>query len=255
MLFILRQLRRLELRKRSGQYFLYAFGEIVLVVVGILVALQINNWNEERKLKNERRQLIEKLEYDFRVNLPRIDESIELAEERNEGLRSFLSAVGTRNEAVSVNDLKTLVLNGFSGLGVPPNINSYNTAVNTGTINLIEDPVLSDLFTTFEDRVSTYTELVDINRDDVLTGMSAKVRGELGSFGLLFPEERSMYLGHPLADQTIFQISDEAFREFLSRKHVYSAFENRLIIRSRISSTQHRVKETMEEILARLEEL
>ena len=31
------------------KYLLYAIGEILLVVIGILIALQINNWNEERK--------------------------------------------------------------------------------------------------------------------------------------------------------------------------------------------------------------
>ena len=51
MLFILRQLRRLELRQRSGRYFVYAIGEIVLIVVGILIALQIQTWNENRKLR------------------------------------------------------------------------------------------------------------------------------------------------------------------------------------------------------------
>ena len=34
---------------KIGKYFKYAIGEIVLVVIGILIALQINNWNEERK--------------------------------------------------------------------------------------------------------------------------------------------------------------------------------------------------------------
>ncbi len=34
-----------------GKYFKYAIGEIILVVIGILIALQINNWNEERKEK------------------------------------------------------------------------------------------------------------------------------------------------------------------------------------------------------------
>ena len=51
MLFLLRQLRRLELQKRSSRYFLYAFGEIVLIVVGILIALQIQTWNENRTLR------------------------------------------------------------------------------------------------------------------------------------------------------------------------------------------------------------
>jgi hypothetical protein len=38
---------------KMGKYFKYAIGEILLVVIGILIALQINNWNEERKLQNE----------------------------------------------------------------------------------------------------------------------------------------------------------------------------------------------------------
>jgi hypothetical protein len=38
---------------KTGKYYKYAIGEIFLVVIGILIALQINNWNEKRKLQNE----------------------------------------------------------------------------------------------------------------------------------------------------------------------------------------------------------
>ncbi|WP_179345516.1 DUF6090 family protein [Winogradskyella ursingii] len=41
--------QRLVKESRTSKYLLYAIGEIVLVVIGILIALQINNWNEERK--------------------------------------------------------------------------------------------------------------------------------------------------------------------------------------------------------------
>ncbi|MDB4582337.1 DUF6090 family protein [Draconibacterium sp.] len=34
---------------RFGRYLFYALGEIVLAVIGILIALRINNWNENRK--------------------------------------------------------------------------------------------------------------------------------------------------------------------------------------------------------------
>ena len=34
---------------KTGKYFKYAIGEIILVVIGILIALQINNWNEYQK--------------------------------------------------------------------------------------------------------------------------------------------------------------------------------------------------------------
>jgi hypothetical protein len=38
-------------KNKTGKYFKYAIGEIVLVVIGILIALQINNWNENQKLE------------------------------------------------------------------------------------------------------------------------------------------------------------------------------------------------------------
>ena len=48
-----------------GSYLLYAIGEIVLVVIGILIALQINNWNEDRKLQREELKLL----FDIKTNL------------------------------------------------------------------------------------------------------------------------------------------------------------------------------------------
>ena len=36
-------------KNKTGKYLKYAIGEIVLVVIGILIALQINNWNENKK--------------------------------------------------------------------------------------------------------------------------------------------------------------------------------------------------------------
>tara|TARA_R110002072_G_scaffold295126_1_gene465834 strand:- start:179 stop:883 length:705 start_codon:yes stop_codon:yes gene_type:complete len=45
------------MENKTGKYFKYAIGEIVLVVIGILIALQINNWNEGRKA-NKKESLI-----------------------------------------------------------------------------------------------------------------------------------------------------------------------------------------------------
>lgn len=51
---------RLDLmeKNKTGKYLKYAFGEIVLVVVGILIALQINNWNENRKAQQAQKSLL-----------------------------------------------------------------------------------------------------------------------------------------------------------------------------------------------------
>jgi len=50
---------------KTGKYLKYAIGEIILVVIGILIALQINNWNEERKQS----KLEESTLIDLRANL------------------------------------------------------------------------------------------------------------------------------------------------------------------------------------------
>lgn len=50
MIRFFRKIRQQELRENNlGKYLLYATGEILLVVIGILIALQINSWSEERK--------------------------------------------------------------------------------------------------------------------------------------------------------------------------------------------------------------
>lgn len=66
MLNFLRKLRR---NNMNGKYLKYAIGEIVLVVVGILIALGINNWNEERKESINERILLEKLRVEHDYNL------------------------------------------------------------------------------------------------------------------------------------------------------------------------------------------
>ncbi|MEL4456493.1 DUF6090 family protein [Lutimonas vermicola] len=58
------------------KYMRYAFGEIALVVIGILIALQINTWNEERKLKSKERKSLTELRKDLNQNLNDISVNI-----------------------------------------------------------------------------------------------------------------------------------------------------------------------------------
>ncbi|TFV93659.1 hypothetical protein E4S40_15560 [Algoriphagus kandeliae] len=67
-------------KNQITKYLAYAVGEIFLVVVGILIALQINTWNEERKLKNyelkmlhELRNTLEKDKRYFSNQIPRLN--------------------------------------------------------------------------------------------------------------------------------------------------------------------------------------
>ena len=64
-----------ETSAKAGKYLKYAIGEIVLVVIGILIALQINNWNEQRKVNKQELLLLKQLQSDINSNL---DEVVEL---------------------------------------------------------------------------------------------------------------------------------------------------------------------------------
>ena len=67
-------------KNKTGKYFKYAVGEIVLVVIGILIALQINNWNEEKKGKAELNQYLLSLKENIKGDIKVLDSLIKKRE-------------------------------------------------------------------------------------------------------------------------------------------------------------------------------
>ena len=57
--------QRLLTENKFSKYLLYAIGEIVLVVIGIMIALEVNNWNQTRKQLDNEVQLYSKLYNDL----------------------------------------------------------------------------------------------------------------------------------------------------------------------------------------------
>ena len=62
-------------KNKTGKYLKYAIGEIVLVVIGILIALSINNWNENRKLDLNEKDVIENLIEDLQSDYNNFEEN------------------------------------------------------------------------------------------------------------------------------------------------------------------------------------
>jgi hypothetical protein len=65
---------------RTGRYLKYAIGEIVLVVIGILIALSINNWNESIKSRSQELVLLKNLKLEMEENLTLIDDYLKTKE-------------------------------------------------------------------------------------------------------------------------------------------------------------------------------
>ena len=74
MIKFFRKIRQnLLMENKTGKYFKYAIGEIILVVIGILIALGINNWNENRKNLNEEKITLTKIHEDLATDLSQFD--------------------------------------------------------------------------------------------------------------------------------------------------------------------------------------
>ena len=70
MLTFLRKIRRSLIASGAAQkYLLYAIGEVLLVVIGILIALQINAWNNNRIDKHLEKQILARIVQDLKTDL------------------------------------------------------------------------------------------------------------------------------------------------------------------------------------------
>ena len=79
MLKVFRKIRRRLIDEGSlKRYILYAIGEIILVVIGILIAVQLNNWNQERIRNTEIEILLDEVEEDLIHNIKITNNAIEV---------------------------------------------------------------------------------------------------------------------------------------------------------------------------------
>ncbi|MFZ6053083.1 hypothetical protein [Halocola ammonii] len=60
--------QKLFAQNRFTRYLMYALGEIALVMIGILLALQVNNWNNERKQTNQEQKILKELLLNLRMD-------------------------------------------------------------------------------------------------------------------------------------------------------------------------------------------
>ncbi|RLD25506.1 MAG: hypothetical protein DRI75_13265 [Bacteroidetes bacterium] len=68
------------------KYFRYAIGEIALVVIGILIALSINNWNEERKYHNQEITMLKEIKSSLNENIVQLNLMLEY---NNDVIKSY----------------------------------------------------------------------------------------------------------------------------------------------------------------------
>ncbi len=91
MIKFFRKIRQKNLTENKfGKYLTYAIGEIILVVIGILIALSINNWNEDRKAKTYENQVYNQIYDDLITDCSRYSNAINFYKQRDTLLNRIL---------------------------------------------------------------------------------------------------------------------------------------------------------------------
>lgn len=152
--------RRYNLIKdnKTKKYLKYAIGEILLVVIGILIALQINNWNERIQLKKKEINTLKSLQESIKINSSEYKKIFNAQILRNSSLQTvILNDVSN----MKVEDLDSIIKKIVVSHTFDPSTGIYNSMINSGKIELITNDSLKNRISKLYDRVKDYQESED----------------------------------------------------------------------------------------------
>jgi len=131
---------------KFSKYLIYAIGEIFLVVIGILIALQINNINEEKKLSNKEQELLHQLKHEFESNLSQLNQKIEMREIMISSSQKLLNMIDDKDQMVSDS-----IGHYLSYTRMNPTFDPIRNDLTSGNkLSLIKDTKLKTLLTNWE---------------------------------------------------------------------------------------------------------
>jgi len=155
-----RQLRqRLLTENKISKYLLYALGEILLVVIGILIALQVNNWNEVRLLRTEEKSILKSVKKDLVNTVEEFQFLNGIREKVLYGTQGiYKQAVAPYPDASEMDSLVALTF-------YRPTFNNKQGAIDllftSGKINLIKNDSIRDLLLSWPGLIDDMVEEED----------------------------------------------------------------------------------------------
>lgn len=165
MIKFFRKIRQQLLKEnRFSKYLLYAIGEIFLVVIGILIALQINNWNESRKSKRTANEVYTNLLTSLEQDSVEVERTIILLTESLETQRKLILNPSNPYSSVSnTEDLDDIVQKVFSGvMSFFPKTGVYELITSNNSMDLLESKRIKSLLINLYDFQYKRYENVDL---------------------------------------------------------------------------------------------
>lgn len=138
MIKFFRHIRKsLLMENKTGKYFKYAIGEIVLVVIGILIALQVNNWNNKRIENNRAHKFVNKLNIQIANNLATVTNKIEIIDKRYKNSLELISIIGNRDITNIDSEIDKLIFLNLGDYHLNLNMNIILEGKENGDFTLI----------------------------------------------------------------------------------------------------------------------
>jgi len=156
MIKFFRKIRQnLIMDNKTGKYLKYAIGEIILVVIGILIALSINNWNEHRKERIKEQAILIQLRDDYKSNLLQLEQKIEMRKSIIYNALKVLNIIDNPN-LVNRDSLITYL----SNLGIDPTFDPIQNGLNSSeNIRLISNKKLKRLLSNWTSDIVAVKEM------------------------------------------------------------------------------------------------
>ncbi|KAA3622642.1 MAG: hypothetical protein DWP94_07845 [Flavobacterium sp.] len=134
-------------KNKAGKYLKYAIGEIVLVVIGILIALSLNNWKEDLADQGEESRILGGLKQEFEVNLAEVSRNIKLNTSTRESTIALIQLIHTDNPFTNQRYLDSLLNEVYMFGSFDAQTGLVNEVISSGKLSIIKDTELRSRLT------------------------------------------------------------------------------------------------------------
>lgn len=240
--------QRLLVENKVSKYFLYAIGEIVLVVVGILIALQINNWNELQKESLKEYQILISLQKDFRSNKSNLDSTIVLVSQMMDSLVENIYYFGEDELPLSKQLRHTIYAPNYIVTNLVDG--SLTSVLSSDKLELIRNDSLKYRLTAYPSAVKKYQKQETLLENYVLD----KQRPILRKYTTLLDLPEIPLEDSPQFDQLKRRVGESDYRGLLNDREYQNTIIGMIVQNSILRNYAAELMQETKVIIALLEE-
>lgn len=169
MLRFFRKFRKSLLEQNKVRtYLLYAVGEIALVMIGILLALQVNNWNNERENRETEQQMLMNLKAEINTNLRELNRDHDL---NTKSLDAWYQLLHEDRINYSPEKTDSLIGHAYNFATYDARSGVMDEIIASGSLRLIKDEKLKFMISQWSGEMNDLREDVVIRRDFWVNGI------------------------------------------------------------------------------------